>query len=348
MLVVLVVLVFLQTWRASIIPLLAVPVSVVGTFAVLLDLGFSINALTLFGLVLAIGIVVDDAIVVVENVERNIEQGLLSREAAHKAMSEVSGPIVAIALVLSAVFVPIAFVGGVTGQFYRQFAADHRDLDDHLGLQLADAVAGAGGDAAAPRGGPEGCAGACDRPPIRVLLRALQPLLQTRAGYAGRSDWITTRTGACWSSTVYADRGRGQGCFAASPRLHPDAGQAVPVRGRAAAGRRLAGPDRAGDPADGRHRDATRPVSARGRISGAVERRDFTNSRIPATCSSPSKPSSERSIAADDIAGMLTMQFSQLPEGIAFALMPPPVLGLGNRPASRCRSRTGRSWATAN
>jgi multidrug efflux pump len=121
-LVVLVVIVFLQTWRASIIPLLAVPVSVVGTFAVLHLLGFSITALSLFGLVLAIGIVVDDAIVVVENVERNIEAGLSPREATYRAMREVSGPIIAIALVLVAVFVPMAFISGLTGQFYKQFA----------------------------------------------------------------------------------------------------------------------------------------------------------------------------------------------------------------------------------
>jgi hydrophobe/amphiphile efflux-1 (HAE1) family protein len=121
-LVVLVVIVFLQTWRASIIPLLAVPVSIVGTFAVMHLFTFSINALSLFGLVLAIGIVVDDAIVVVENVERNIEEGLKPREATIKAMSEVTSPIIAITLVLCAVFVPIAFISGLTGQFYRQFA----------------------------------------------------------------------------------------------------------------------------------------------------------------------------------------------------------------------------------
>ncbi|WP_312977225.1 efflux RND transporter permease subunit [Stutzerimonas nitrititolerans] len=121
-LVVLVVILFLQTWRASIIPLIAVPVSVIGTFAGLHLLGFSINTLTLFGLVLAIGIVVDDAIVVVENVERNIEQGLTPIAAAHQAMREVSGPIIAITLVLCAVFVPMAFLDGVTGQFYKQFA----------------------------------------------------------------------------------------------------------------------------------------------------------------------------------------------------------------------------------
>ncbi|ABS62337.1 transporter, hydrophobe/amphiphile efflux-1 (HAE1) family [Parvibaculum lavamentivorans DS-1] len=121
-LVVLVVILFLQTWRASIIPLLAVPVSIIGTFAVMYLFGFSINALSLFGLVLAIGIVVDDAIVVVENVERNIERGLKPLQASYQAMREVSGPIVAIALVLVAVFVPLAMISGLTGQFYRQFA----------------------------------------------------------------------------------------------------------------------------------------------------------------------------------------------------------------------------------
>ena len=122
LLVVIVVVLFLQTWRASIIPLVAVPISIVGTFAVLLGFGFSINTLSLFGLVLAIGIVVDDAIVVVENVERNIEAGLSPRDASYKAMEEVSGPIIAIGLVLCAVFVPVAFLSGLTGEFYRQFA----------------------------------------------------------------------------------------------------------------------------------------------------------------------------------------------------------------------------------
>ncbi|MGN6316376.1 efflux RND transporter permease subunit [Trinickia sp.] len=121
-LVVIVVIVFLQTWRASIIPLVAVPVSIVGTFSLLLAFGFSINALSLFGMVLAIGIVVDDAIVVVENVERNISAGLSARAATYRAMREVSGPIIAIALTLVAVFVPLAFMSGLTGQFYKQFA----------------------------------------------------------------------------------------------------------------------------------------------------------------------------------------------------------------------------------
>ncbi|SNS96743.1 efflux RND transporter permease subunit [Pseudomonas segetis] len=121
-LVVLVVILFLQTWRASIIPLAAVPVSLIGTFAVMHLFGFSLNALSLFGLVLAIGIVVDDAIVVVENVERNIGLGKTPVEATKQAMKEVTGPIIATALVLCAVFVPTAFISGLTGQFYQQFA----------------------------------------------------------------------------------------------------------------------------------------------------------------------------------------------------------------------------------
>ena len=122
LLVVLVVIVFLQTWRASLIPLIAVPVSLIGTFAVMHLFGFSLNALSLFGMVLAIGIVVDDSIVVVENVERNIEKGLDPLAATYRAMQEVTGPIVATALVLCAVFVPTAFISGLTGQFYKQFA----------------------------------------------------------------------------------------------------------------------------------------------------------------------------------------------------------------------------------
>ena len=122
LLVVLVVVIFLQNWRASIIPLLAVPISLIGTFAAMAVMGFSLNNLSLFGLVLAIGIVVDDAIVVVENVERNIALGLSPRDATRKAMDEVSGAVIAVGLVLCAVFIPTAFISGITGQFYRQFA----------------------------------------------------------------------------------------------------------------------------------------------------------------------------------------------------------------------------------
>src|SRR5213076_2039063 len=121
-LVILVVYIFLQGWRATLIPLLAVPVSLVGTFVVFPMLGFSINTLSLFGLVLAIGLVVDDAIVVVEAVEHHIEHGMSPKDAAFKAMEEVSGPVIAIALILAAVFVPTIFIPGITGRLYQQFA----------------------------------------------------------------------------------------------------------------------------------------------------------------------------------------------------------------------------------
>jgi multidrug efflux pump len=144
-LVVLVVILFLQTWRASVIPLIAVPVSLIGTFAVMYLIGFSLNALSLFGMVLAIGIVVDDAIVVVENVERHIELGKSPKEATRQAMREVTGPIVATALVLCAVFIPTAFISGLTGEFYRQFAltiAISTVISAFNSLTLSPALAG--------------------------------------------------------------------------------------------------------------------------------------------------------------------------------------------------------------
>ena len=147
--------------------------------------GFSINALSLFGLVLAIGIVVDDAIVVVENVERNIEAGLTpARSDAMQAMREVTGPIIAIALVLCAVFVPIAFISGLTGEFYRQFALTIAILDRHLGLQFADAVAGSGRAAAESARRAEGSPGARMDKVLGLVLPPLQPRLPSRLGEA--------------------------------------------------------------------------------------------------------------------------------------------------------------------
>jgi len=143
-LVVLVVLLFLQTWRATVIPVLAVPISLIGTCAVMLALGYSINSLTLFGLVLAVGIVVDDAIVVVENIERRLREGLSPVEAARRSMDEVGTALIAIALVLSAVFIPTAFVGGITGAFYRQFAvtiATATIISAFVSLTLSPALA---------------------------------------------------------------------------------------------------------------------------------------------------------------------------------------------------------------
>src|SRR5256885_9686150 len=142
---VIVVLVFLQGWRPAIIPIVAIPVSLIGTFFVMSAFGFSINNLTLFGLVLAIGIVVDDAIVVVENVERYLRAGLPPREAAHKTMDEVGSALVAIALVLCAVFIPTAFIAGISGAFYRQFAltiATSTVISAIVSLTLSPALAG--------------------------------------------------------------------------------------------------------------------------------------------------------------------------------------------------------------
>ena len=144
LLVILVILVFLQSWRTALIPIVAIPVSLIGTFAVMAAFGFSLNNLTLFGMVLAIGIVVDDAIVVVENVERNISQGMSPRDAAHETMDEVGAALIAIALVLSAVFVPTAFIPGLSGQFYRQFAltiAVSTLISAFLSLTLSPALA---------------------------------------------------------------------------------------------------------------------------------------------------------------------------------------------------------------
>jgi hydrophobe/amphiphile efflux-1 (HAE1) family protein len=143
-LVVLVVLLFLQTWRASVIPVVAIPVSLIGTFAVMQAFAFSINMLTLFGLVLAVGIVVDDAIVVVENIERRLREGLSAREAARVSMDEVGTALIAIAIVLSAVFIPTAFIGGISGQFYRQFAvtvATATIISAFVSLTLSPALA---------------------------------------------------------------------------------------------------------------------------------------------------------------------------------------------------------------
>ena len=161
-LVVIVIILFLQTWRAAIIPIVAIPVSLIGTFFVMAAFGFSLNNLTLFGLVLAIGIVVDDAIVVVENVERYLREGMSPREAAHKTMDEVGGALIAIALVLCAVFIPTAFITGISGAFYRQFALTIATSTIISCDRVADAVAGAGGAAAAGRTATRSEAGLLD------------------------------------------------------------------------------------------------------------------------------------------------------------------------------------------
>ncbi len=218
-LVVIVVVLFLQTWRASLIPLIAVPVSIVGTFAVLWSLGYSINVLTLFGLVLAIGIVVDDAIVVVENVERHIEEGMKPRDAAHQAMSEVSGPIIAISLVL-AVGVRAA---GVPRWRHRPVLPavrrDHRRIRADLGVQFADAVAGAGrGAAEAPRR-RAGCAGSRHRARLRpaVSPRSTGVFKRGQTRYSRRHRRHHRARAAAAGDLRRADRASPSSCFRAVP-----------------------------------------------------------------------------------------------------------------------------------
>ena len=202
-LVAIVVLVFLQNWRAALIPLVAVPVAIIGTFAVMAALGFSLNNLSLFGLVLAIGIVVDDAIVVVENVERWLEQGLPPREAARKAMDEVTGPVIAVALVLCAVFVPCAFIGGITGQFFRQFAvtiAVSTVISAFNSLTLSPALAAI---LLKPRG--------AKRDPLTWLLdmllgwffRLFNWTLRRRHDVYTPAWWRRCCASACWCCCVY-------------------------------------------------------------------------------------------------------------------------------------------------
>ena len=247
LLVVLVVILFLQTWRASIIPLIAVPVSVVGTFAALYLFGFSINTLTLFGLVLAIGIVVDDAIVVVENVERNIEEGRTPLQAAHQAMQEVSGPIVAIALVLCAVFVPMAFLSGVTGQFYKQFAvtiAISTVISAINSLTLSPALAAKllkshGTPKDALSRGIESLFGWVFRPFNRFFQGQFRPLSRHRL-----SRIETSRL--CLRRVRHAvDRHRFD-VSSGAPRLHSHPGQTVPDGRSEIAGGRLTRPDGCG------------------------------------------------------------------------------------------------------
>ena len=190
LLVILVVFLFLQGWRATIIPLMAVPVSLIGTFVLFPLLGFSINTLSLFGLVLAIGLVVDDAIIVVEAVEHLIEEGMTPRDATVKAMEQVGGPVVAIALILAAVFIPTAAVPGITGRLYQQFAITIADLSADFGFQRADAQPGAGcaaAEAAAP-GAPARSAGA--------ILRLVQSLFgRTTDKYVSTSGVLVHKSG---------------------------------------------------------------------------------------------------------------------------------------------------------
>ncbi|MHC9058140.1 multidrug efflux RND transporter permease subunit OqxB [Pantoea sp. X85] len=328
-LVVLVVILFLQTWRASIIPLLAVPVSVVGTFSILYLLGFSLNTLSLFGLVLAIGIVVDDAIVVVENVERNIEQGLSPTAAAHQAMREVSGPIIAIALVLCAVFVPMAFLSGVTGQFYKQFAvtiAISTVISAINSLTLSPALAALllkPHDAAKDM-------------PTRIIDRLLGWLFRpfnrffqrSSDGYESLVGKTLRRRGAVFGVYVLLLAGAGfmfhtvpGGFIPTQDKLYLIGGVKMPE------GSSLARTD-----------EVIRKMSEIGMNTEGVaysvafpglNALQFTNTPNTGTVFFGLKPFSERTRTAAEINAEINAKISKIQQGFGFSIMPPPILGLG-------------------
>ena len=288
LLVVLVVILFLQTWRASIIPLLAVPVSIIGTFGAMHLFGFSINNLSLFGLVLAIGIVVDDAIVVVENVERNIEAGLAPRDATLKAMSEVTGPIIAIALVLCAVFVPIAFISGLTGEFYRQFAltiAFSTVISAFNSLTLSPALSALllkGHDA------PKDWSGARHGQGAGRLLPRLQPPVPSRIGRLWQGRWRRPVAPGAGAAGLWRLAGWHRlPVPAGAARLRAAAGQAISGQLRAAAAGRHPGSHRKSDPPDVGHRpEGSRRWKARW-LSPACPSTASSTARRPASCSRP-------------------------------------------------------------
>lgn len=330
LLVVLVVILFLQTWRASIIPLLAVPVSVVGTFAVLHLLGYSINTLTLFGLVLAIGIVVDDAIVVVENVERHIEHGATPLEAAHLAMKEVSGPIIAIALVLCAVFVPMAFLTGVTGQFYKQFAvtiAISTVISAINSLTLSPALA-------AKLLKPHDAA---KDAPSRLIDRLFGWLFRPFNRFFNRSS-------KRYESAVSRTLGRRGAVFAVYAALLVGAGvmfQAVPAGFIPVQDKLylIAGVKMPEGASIERTDAALKKMAALAKQVDGIESEiafpglnplQFTNTPNNGVVFFTLKPFSERKRSAAEITAELNQKLSTIQEGFTFAFMPPPIQGLGN------------------
>lgn len=331
LLVVLVVILFLQTWRASIIPLIAVPVSIVGTFAVLHLLGFSINTLTLFGLVLAIGIVVDDAIVVVENVERHIEGGAQPLQAAHMAMKEVSGPIIAITLVLCAVFVPMAFLDGVTGEFYKQFAvtiAISVAISGLNSLTLSPALAGRLLQA---HGAPKD---ALSRSIDRVFGRVFRPFNRffnnSSNKYERSISRILGRRGAVF--VVYALLLMGTGLmFKAVPggfiptqdKMYLIAGVKLPEGSSIArTDALLAKVIQIAQGTDGVAHAIAFP---------GLNALQMTNTPNTGMAFLTLKPFNERKgRSAAQINAEINQKIAALQEGITFSIMPPPILGLGN------------------
>ncbi|MGO2007686.1 efflux RND transporter permease subunit [Vreelandella alkaliphila] len=330
LLVVLVVTLFLQTWRASIIPLLAVPVSVIGTFGALYLLGYSINTLTLFGLVLAIGIVVDDAIVVVENVERNIGEGLNPQAAAHQAMKEVSGPIVAIGLVLCAVFIPMAFLSGVTGQFYRQFAvtiAISTVISTINSLTLSPALAAM---LLKPHDAPK------DRLTRLIdwlfgwIFRPFNRFFNASAEkYQGGVARSLKRRGAVFMVYALLLTGTGlmfkvvpPGFIPVQDKLYLIAGVILPE------GASL-------ERTDQMLQEVVDIAMETDGVEHAIafpglNALQFTNTSNTGVVFLTLSPFGERSLTAAEINARINQGIGGLKEGFAFAFMPPPILGLGN------------------
>lgn len=329
-LVILVVILFLQTWRASLIPLAAVPVSVVGTFAFLLLLGYSLNTLTLFGLVLAIGIVVDDAIVVVENVERYIAEGLTPKAAAHKAMQEVSGPIIAIALVLCAVFVPMAFLSGITGEFYKQFAvtiAISTVISAINSLTLSPALAAR---LLVPHSAPKDrferlltrCFGWLFTPFNRFFLKSSQGYGSSVSKSLGRRGVFLSFYLVLLGGTAFLFNQVPAGFIPTQDKLYLFSGAQLP-----------------GGASLSRTAEVARQMSDAARsIEGVELVSDYIGLNALQSVNTPNvsasyivlKPFSERTRSAAEINAELNEKFSQIKGGYTYALMPPPIQGLGN------------------
>jgi hydrophobe/amphiphile efflux-1 (HAE1) family protein len=332
LLVVLVVVVFLQTWRASVIPLVAVPVAIIGTLAALLIAGFSINSLTLFGLVLATGIVVDDAIVVVENIERKIEDGLAPRAAAHAAMGEVTRPIISIMLVLCAVFVPVAFVSGLTGQFYRQFGitiASSTIISTFNSLTLSPALAAL---LLKPKNSdPDWFQRGIDRvfgKFFALFNRGFSRASQSYGHGVQRITAVRIAVLGIFALLLVAT----WGMFQVVP------GGFIPAQDK----QYLIGIVQLPDAASlDRTEDVVRQVSQLAGQTAGVDHvigfsglsvQGFVNLSNAAVCFFPLKPFSERrtkALSAAGIAGELNKKFSSIRGAVIFAVPPPPVQGLG-------------------
>lgn len=330
LLVVLVVVLFLQSWRASIIPLAAVPVSIIGTFAFLHLLGYSINTLTLFGLVLAIGIVVDDAIVVVENVERNIELGMTPRKAAHQAMKEVSGPIIAISLVLCSVFVPMAFLSGVTGQFYKQFAvtiAISTIISAINSLTLSPALAAKllkAHDAPKDRltRGMDRALGWVFRPFNRFFNRSSEKYERVVGRAISKRGTVFFLYAILLAGTALLFNKVPTGFIPSQDKLYLFSGAKLPEG--ASIQRTAQVTQQMADIAQG--------------VEGVLTVSSYVGMNALQTTNTPNvsaayiilKPFNERSRPAVEIVAELNQKFAAIKDGYSYALLPPPIFGLGN------------------